>query len=139
MFFETAVAKTVAGAVLAGGATLGVGVAVKDCPAGQEMSVMGCAKVTHHPSGRKGTGTHSAVDGRKAPSGVDLRDGNGNRTTSGLGPDDQFEWLGGKKPGKNGDGTLIEVKQVTTGKGGWGPLYEGWIPVKFTQIPSMFN
>jgi len=135
MLFETAAAKTVAAAVLAGGATLGVNAAVTDCPAGQEMTVVGCAEVTHHPDETKwGTGTNSATTVA-----VDFRDQNGNRTNSGMGAEDQFEWLGGRKPGKNGDGMLIEVKQTTTGKGGWGSLYQGWIPVKYTQIPSMFK
>lgn len=137
MIFETAAAKVAATAVLAGSATLGVGVAATDCPAGQEVTIMGCGKVTQtvpDETIRRGTGTISATTVN-----VDFRDENGNRTSSGMGTGDQFEWLGGRKPGKNGDGTLIEVKQTTTGKGGWGDRYEGWIPAKYTQIPSMFN
>lgn len=136
MIFETTVAKAVATATLAGSSALGINMAVTDCPAGQEMTVFGCGKVTSHPdeSIHQGTGSHSAVT---VP--VDFRDESGNRTSSGMGTGDQFEWLGGRKPGKNGDGTLIEVKQTTTKMGGWGNLYTGWIPVKYTQIPSMFN
>jgi hypothetical protein len=136
MIFETAAAKAAATAVLAGSATLGVGVAASDCPSGQEMTVWGCAVVKTAPDEtiRRGTGTISATTVA-----VTFRDENGNRTDSGLGAEDQFEWLGGRKPGKNGDGQLIEVKQITTGKGGWGSLYQGWIPAKYTQIPSMFN
>lgn len=136
MIFETAAAKAVATTVLAGSATLGVGVAANDCPSGQEMTIWGCAVVETAPDEtiRRGTGTISATTVA-----VTFRDGNGNRTDSGLGAADQFEWLGGRKQGKNGDGQLIEVKQITTGKGGWGPRYEGWIPAKYTQIPSMFD
>ncbi|MFE0472539.1 hypothetical protein ACFW2V_13085 [Streptomyces sp. NPDC058947] len=135
MFLEATAAK-IAGAVLVGGATLGVGAATTDCPTGQEMTVMGCAKVTDYEDEtvQQGTGSHSAVTVD-----VTFRDDQGNRTTSGMSSQDQFEWLGGKKPGKNGDGMLIEVKQISRGKGGWGPLYQGWIPVKYTHIPRMFD
>lgn len=134
MLMESAAAK-VAAALIAGGAATGVGVSVADCPTGQEMTVVGCAKVTHHSddSGR-GTGSHSATTVS-----VYFRDADGNKTDSGLGPGDQFEWLGGKKMGKNGDGMLVEIRQTTTGKGGWGSLYEGWIPMKYTQTPRLFE
>lgn len=96
------------------------------------------AKITECPdvvvSGGQGTSISSVTPGV----GVDFRDDNGNRTSSGLSNQDQFEYLNAKKPGKNGDGTLIKVKQITKGKGGWGSMYIGWIPVKYTQIPSMF-
>jgi hypothetical protein len=135
MLFETAAAKVAAGALLAGGVTFG-GVAASDCPTGQEMTVMGCATVKNYDDEtiRQGTGSTSFVTVD-----VDFRDNDGNRTSSGMSNQDQFEWLGGKKPGKNGDGMLIEVKQISTGKGGWGSLYQGWIPVKFTSAPRMFN
>lgn len=71
--------------------------------------------------------------------GVDFRDDNGNRTASGLSSNDQFEYLGEKRAGVNGDGTLIRIRQITTGKGGWGSRYEGWIPVKYTSVPSLFD
>ena len=136
MLFETAAAKTVAAAVLAGGATLGVNAAVTDCPAGQEMTVVGCAKVTHYPDELKDGDTGII----SAPSvSVAFRDESGNRTGSGMSKWDQFKWLGGKKPGKNGDGTLIEVEQITKGKGGWGSRYRGWIPVKYTQAPEQYK
>lgn len=129
----------VAAGVLAAGAVTGGAVQIADgCPAGQDMTVFGCAKVQGYPdqSSSSGTNIRSSIT---PAGGVDFRDSRGNRTGSGISNEDQFEWLGGKKPGKNGDGTLIEVKQVTHGKGGWGPLYQGWIPVKFTQLPSMFK
>lgn len=135
---EIAAGKLVAGALLAGGVTVTGVAATSDCPAGQEKTVFGCAEVQHYEGEtvQRGTGKISAV----TPSqGVTLRDKNGNRTGSGLSNQDQFEWLGGKKPGKNGDGVLIEVKQITQGKGGWGSDYIGWIPVKYTQAPQMFN
>lgn len=127
-------ASVVASVVVAGGAVVGVG-AAKDCPAGQDATLFGCAVVTTAPDEvKQGTNVNSAVTVD-----VDFRDAQGNRTSSGMGNEDQFQWLGGKKPGKNGDGALIQVRQLTRGQGGWGPLYEGWIPVKYTQIPSMFR
>ena len=71
--------------------------------------------------------------------GVDFRDDHGNRTSSGLSNRDQFEYLNARRQGRSGDGMLIKVRQITHGKGGWGPLYTGWIPVKYTQLPSMFK
>ncbi len=71
--------------------------------------------------------------------GVDFRNDDGDRTASGLSSHDQFRFLHLTKEGKGGDGLLIKVRQTTQGKGGWGPLYEGWIPAKYTQIPSMFG
>ena len=131
---HAAVAKVVAGAVLAGGAVAGVG-ATTHCNPGEVLIGGSCGKVTGTmPDETRGTGVTSAVTVD-----VDFRDTNGNRTNSGISTQDQFEWLGGKKQGKGGDGTLIEVKQITHGKGGWGPAYKGWIPVKFTQIPGMFK
>lgn len=132
---HAAVAKVAATAVLAGGAVAGVS-ATESCPAGQEATLFGCATVTHHPDeeNRRDTGITSAVTVN-----VSFRDNHGNKTDSGISTEDQFKWLGGKKLGKNGDGMLIEVEQTTEGKGGWGSLYQGWIPVKYTQIPSMFK
>jgi hypothetical protein len=135
MITTAAVAKVVAGTMLAGGAVAGVG-AVEHCPVGEVFANGGCGKVvqTLPDEKRQGTGTISAVTVD-----VDFRNGDGERTNSGISTEDQFEWLGGKKPGRDGDGELIEVRQITQGKGGWGPLYQGWIPVKYTQIPQMFN
>jgi hypothetical protein len=134
------VAVKAAAGILAAGA-IGGGVVVETssgCPAGKEMTVFGCATVQNYPGETSSTGTN--VRSSVTPSGgVDFRDKNGNRTGSGMSNQDQFVWLGSKKPGKNGDGMLIEVEQVTHGKGGWGPLYKGWIPVKFTQAPQMFG
>lgn len=125
--------KAAAGVLVAGGAVVGVGT-TGHCPSGETHTVFGCAKVTTAPDESTGTGTISAVTVN-----VSFRDEGGNKTGSGISTEDQFQWLGQKKPGKNGDGTLIKVKQITHGKGGWGPLYEGWIPVKFTQAPALFG
>lgn len=132
---HAAVAKVAAGAVLASGAVVGVN-AAESCPAGQEATILGCASVTQYPDEtiRQDTGKRSAVVVN-----VSFRDANGHKTNSGISTEDQFVWLGGKKQGKNGDGMLIEVEQVTHGKGGWGPLYRGWIPAKYTQLPSMWS
>jgi hypothetical protein len=130
---QAAAVKIAAGALIASG-VVGVS-AAEHCKLGEVATSLGCGKVTQTlPDETKGGSTTSAVT---VP--VDFRDADGNRTSSGLGVNDQFHWLGGKKQGKNGDGLLIEIRQTTHGGGGWGPLYEGWIPVKFTQIPSMFH
>jgi hypothetical protein len=139
MLFETAAAKaaaTAASAVLVGGAAVGVSTAAGSCPDGQERTLFGCAKVVEYEGEevRRGTGTTSGPTVSVA-----FRDEHGNRTGSGMSASDQFEWLGGKKMGKDGDGMLIEVRQLTKGRGGWGDRYTGWIPVKYTQIPAMFE
>lgn len=128
-------ALAAAGAIVAGGTALGVNTA-GGCPAGQETTIFGCAKVTNAPDERgAGYGKVSSV----TPSGgVDFRDVNGDRTSSGLSPADRFQYVGQKRKGKNGDGPLILVKQLTHGKGGWGPLYLAWIPVKYTADPTSF-
>lgn len=135
--FEIAAGKiavTAASTVLAGGAAVGIS-ATGDCPTGQEKTVFGCATVTNAPDITRGHGSISSVT---PSSGVVFRDGNGNRTTSGLSPRDKFMYVGQKMEGKNGDGTLILVKQMTKGVGGWGPLYLAWIPVKYTANPELF-
>lgn len=71
--------------------------------------------------------------------GVDFRDDNGRRTGSGLSNRDQFQYLGATKTGDGEDGALVKVRQITQGVGGWGDLYEGWIPVKYTARPDIFN
>lgn len=131
---QAAAIKVAAGALAATG-VVGVS-AAEQCKVGEVLTSFGCGNVTTAPdeSHRRGTGSTSAVT-----TAVTFRDARGNRTGSGLGIEDQFEWLGSKKQGKNGDGPLIEVRQITHGKGGWGPLYEGWIPAKYTQIPSMWD
>lgn len=132
------IAVGAAAAAIAGTIALGGAASAADCPAGQQMTVRGCGTVTTYPDETRSseTGTSSFV----TPAvGVDFRDDNGNRTSSGLSNQDQFVWLGGKKPGKNGDGTLIQVKQTTHGKGGWGSLYIGWVPLKYVSGPEMFK
>lgn len=127
--------KVAAGALAAGGLTVGGASAVGHCSPGQVVTGFGCGTVkeTAPDETRGGTITTAVTFD------VNFRDDNGDRTSSGLGANDQFHYLGAKKMGKNGDGMLIKVKQTTTGQGGWGSLYEGWIPVKYTQLPSMFN
>ncbi|MCP9209510.1 hypothetical protein [Streptomyces cucumeris] len=128
---STALKAAAASAVLAGSLAIGAPAAsAAGCPEGQVKTSMGCGKTS------KGTNSISSV----TPAvGVDFRDASGNRTSSGLSNSDQFEWLGGKMTGKGDDGMLIEVRQVTHDMGGWGPLYQGWIPVKYTQLPGMWS
>jgi hypothetical protein len=66
-----------------------------------------------------------------------LLDNNLQKTGSGLVPADRFEYLGEKFPGPDGK-MYIAIKQITTGKGGWGEKYQGWIPVENTIDPDMF-
>lgn len=130
-------AVAAASTVLAGGAAVGLN-ASGNCPDGQEKTLFGCATVTNAPDVTvdKGYGSISRV----TPSGgVDFRDEDRNRTDSGLSPQDRFQYVGQKVEGKNGDGPLILVKQLTKGKGGWGPRYLGWIPIKYTENPSLFQ
>lgn len=133
---HAAAIKVAAGALAAGGITVTGVSATGHCSPGQVVTSFGCGTVTQTlpDESRQGTGVTSAVTVD-----VDFRDAGGSRTDSGISHNDVFEWLGGRKPGKNGDGTLIEVKQVTHGKGGWGPAYIGWIPEKYTQAPMMFH
>lgn len=120
------------------------------CPSGQKAVVS--YEQRHNPVSGKteratiteckpevtGDGRAGAVSSVKPAVGVDFRDDEGNRTASGLSPRDEFQYMGMKREGKNGDGTLILVKQLTQGKGGWGPVYFAWIPVKYTVDPSLF-
>lgn len=96
------------------------------------------AKITECKSEITGNGQAGAISSVKPAVGVDFRDDEGNRTASGLSPRDEFQFMGMKREGKNGDGTLILVKQLTEGKGGWGPVYFAWIPVKYTVDPTLF-
>lgn len=123
---------------LAGGLLVAAPAALAaSCETGRTKEVT----ITNPVTGREETGTVTecptgakvgSVIGFVTPAvGVDFRDDNGNRTASGMSPYDQFQYLGQTKAGKNGDGTLIKVRQLTKGKGGWGSLYEGWIPVKY--------
>lgn len=134
---KNAAAASLAAVSLAGG-LLAAAPAASAAPCdGQSVSV----SVTDPATGDKRQGTATScteagqigsVIGFVTPAvGVDFRDDNGNRTTSGLSPRDQFKYLGQRKVGINGDGTLIKVRQITQGMGGWGDLYEGWIPEKY--------
>lgn len=128
-------AKIAAGVLVAGGATVGGVSASTHCPPTQVVTGFGCGTVTETvPGETRGGSITSAVTVA-----VDFRDDNGDRTSSGLGAHDQFQYLGAKKQGRNGDGLLIKVRQTTRGQGGWGSLYEGWIPARWTQIPGMFH
>jgi hypothetical protein len=114
------------------------------CKPGQVQTAYGCGDVTGEIKGEQGksTGIRSFV----TPAvGVDFRDEDGNKTGSGFYPANSFEYLGKKKHGKNGDGVLILVRQETKQdsptvvQSGYGTLYKGWIPVKYTQAPEMFE
>lgn len=139
------IAAGAAAAAIAGTIALGGTASATDCKPGQLKTAYGCGDVTGEIKGEQGhpTGTTSFV----TPSvGVDFRDELGRKTGSGFYPANGFEYLGRKKHGINGDGTLILVRQMTRAKdgpsvtqSGYGTLYMGWIPVKYTQLPSMFD
>jgi hypothetical protein len=138
------IAAGAAAAALAGTLVMGGTAAASDCKPGQ-VKIMGqCGDVTGEIKGEQGveTGINSFV----TPAvGVDFRDENGNKTGSGFYPVNAFEYLGKKKQGINGDGTLILVRQLTRQdpgtvvQSGYGSLYRGWIPVKYTQAPELFE
>jgi len=138
------IAAGAAAAALAGTIALGGAAAASDCKPGQVKIAGGCGNVTGEIKGEQGRST--GITSFVTPAvGVDFRDENGNKTGSGFYPANAFEYLGKKKHGKNGDGTLILVRQLTRQDGpgitqsGYGNLYKGWIPVKYTQAPSMFH
>lgn len=133
-----AAAVALTGTLIAGGTA-----AASDCPAGQTKTAMGCGTVQNSAE----TGFHTGTTSFVTPAvGVDFRDDSGRKTGSGFYPANAFEYLGKKKHGINGDGTLILVRQMTKKKdgagitqSGYGSLYRGWIPAKYTQVPSMFD
>lgn len=136
---KTALKAAAASAVLAGTLVVAAPAAMADsCPVGQEMTAWGCGTVEDHPEQNESRGI-STISSVKPSVGVDFRDANGNRTASGLSSRDQFKWLGETMPGNGTDGPLIKVEQISKNSGGWGPLYIGWIPVKYTQAPSLFQ
>ena len=95
-------------------------------------------KITECPDMTVSRGT-GVTTGAPAPNtgGLIFRDKNGRDLGSGMGENDQFEWLGRKTV--TADGTkLIYVKQTTRGVGGWGSLYEGWVRSQFTLAPQQF-
>ncbi|AYD81185.1 hypothetical protein SEA_JUSTBECAUSE_16 [Streptomyces phage JustBecause] len=138
------IAAGAAAAALAGTIALGGTAAADSCKPGQVQTAYGCGDVTGEIKGEQGspTGIRSFVT---PVVGVDFRDEDGNKTGSGFYPANSFEYLGKKKQGKNGDGVLILVRQETKQdsptvvQSGYGTIYKGWIPVKYTQIPSMFD
>lgn len=139
------IAAGAAAVALTGSLAFAGSAAADSCKPGQVQTSFGCGDVTGEIKGEQGhpTGTTSFV----TPSvGVDFRDENGRKTGSGFYPANAFEYLGKKKHGINGDGTLILVRQMTKAndgasivQSGYGNLYKGWIPVKYTQLPSMFE
>lgn len=137
-------AAGVAAAALTGSIALGGTAVASDCKPGQVKTSFGCGDVTGEIKGEQGKST--GITSFVTPAvGVDFRDEEGNKTGSGFYPANAFEYLGKKKHGKNGDGTLILVRQLTRAddgtvtQSGYGTLYKGWIPVKYTQLPSMFD
>ncbi|MDQ8707537.1 hypothetical protein RCO28_34465 [Streptomyces sp. LHD-70] len=52
--------------------------------------------------------------------GLSLRDANGTRTGSGLSDNDRAEFIA------CGPGGLVQIRQTTSGRGGWGTLREGY-------------
>lgn len=138
------IAAGAAAAALAGTIALGGVASASGCPSGQVKTAMGCGTVTGEVKGEQGF--HTGITSFVTPSvGVDFRDEAGNKTGSGFYPANAFEYLGKKKHGKNGDGTLILVRQLTRAddgsvtQSGYGSLYKGWIPEKYTQAPEMFE
>lgn len=141
---KTSIAAGAAAIALTGSLALAGTASADSCKPGQVKTAYGCGDVTGEIKGEQGksTGIRSFV----TPAvGVDFRDEDGNKTGSGFYPANSFEYLGKKKQGKNGDGVLILVRQETKQdspmvvQSSYGTLYKGWIPVKYTQIPSMFD
>lgn len=126
------IAAGAAAVALTGTLALGGTASAADCGSSQVSTAYGCGSVSGDNEG-VGTTTSSPAAGT---GGLIFRDQNGNDLGSGLGERDQFEWHGDKRVV---DGTvLIFVKQMTTGGGGWGSLYSGWVKAEFTQAPSIF-
>lgn len=99
------------------------------------------AKITECPdatvSNSNGVGVTTSAPAQ-GTGGLIFRDENGRDLGSGMGENDQFDWLGRKAV--TADGTkLIYVKQITRGVGGWGSLYEGWVRAQFTMAPQLFR
>lgn len=68
--------------------------------------------------------------------GLILRDEHGNDLGSGIGEQQDFRLI---ECGPENSG-LIRVEQLTRGGGGgWGTLYEGYVKVEWTMVPSMFD
>lgn len=68
--------------------------------------------------------------------GLILRDKKGHDLGSGIGENQNFEF---NECGPKGSG-LIYVEQLKWGSGGgWGDLYTGYVKIKYTKKPGMFN
>src|ERR1044072_6938 len=141
---KTSIAAGAAAIALTGSLALAGTASADSCKPGQVKTAYGCGDVTGEIKGEQGksTGIRSFV----TPAvGADFRHEDGHKAGPGFYPANSFEYLGKKKQGKNGDGVLILVRQETKQdsptvvQSGYGTLYKGWIPVKYTQIPSMFD
>jgi hypothetical protein len=136
--------------VLAGGLIVTTGSASADSGCGPGVTAKTSQRMVTNPlTGKQEMGTVTECPDVKISAGVtvvssvtpgvgvDFRDDNGNRTSSGLSSRDQFKYLGLKKVGKGEDGMLVKVEQITQGRGGWGELYIGWVPMKYTARPDL--
>lgn len=129
------IAAGAAAAALAGSIALtGVASATPNsCGPNQVRVASGCGNVSEDNEG-VGTATSSPAAGT---GGLIFRDENGRDLGSGIGENDRFEWNGEKRI-INGE-VLIWVKQITSGNGGWGTLYSGWVKAQYTQAPVLFR
>ncbi|MER6605754.1 hypothetical protein ABT282_07515 [Streptomyces sp. NPDC000927] len=145
---KRAAAVTAAAVAITGSALVTSASADSACGPGVEAKVS--QRMVHNPaSGKREMGTVTECPDTSTRStggtissitpseGVDFRNNNGFKTGSGLSNRDRFRYLGETRT-FNGE-VMIRVKQITSGMGGYGSLYEGWIPVRFTANPSMFN
>lgn len=137
---KSALKAAVAGVALAGSLAVAAPAASATTCAKDQVVIGGqCGTVTSTlPDETRGSRITTGIR-QDMTTGVTFRDDNGNRTSSGMAVKDQFNFLGPKKMGRNGDGMLVKVKQITKGQGGWGDLYIGWIPVKYTMAPQLFS
>lgn len=129
------IAAGAAAAALAGSIALtGVASATPNsCGPNQVRVASGCGNVSEDNE-NVGTALSSPAAGT---GGLIFRDQNGRDLGSGIGEMDRFTWDGAKRT-VNGE-VLIFVKQTTSGGGGWGTLYSGWVKAAYTQAPVMFR
>lgn len=125
-------ATAVATAVLSGTALVGNANAVGGTCSGKgNVAHVTERTVTDPSTGKRAVATVTECSGsRVTPAvGVDFRDDNGFKTGSGLSPNDRFVYLGEPRM-LNGE-MMVMVKQTTSGVGGYGSLYKGYIPTRF--------
>lgn len=129
------IAAGAAAAALAGSIALtGVASAApSSCAPNQVRVASGCGTVTED-NDNVGTTESSPAAGT---GGLIFRDENGRDLGSGIGEGDRFVWNGEKRT-VNGE-VLIWIKQTTSGNGGWGSLYSGWVKAQYTQAPVLFR